>query len=85
MTAQRHQYAARLVWTGNTGQGTATYTGYGREYTVAVDGKPDLLGSSDPAFRGDPTRHNPEDLFRHRSQRVTCSFFCRLPRADAYI
>ncbi len=63
MTAQSHQYTARLVWTGNTGQGTASYTGYGREYTVAVDGKPDLFGSSDPAFRGDPSRHNPEDLF----------------------
>ena len=63
MTAQSHQYTTRLVWTGNTGQGTAGYTGYGRDYTVAVDGKPDLYGSSDPAFRGDPSRHNPEDLF----------------------
>lgn len=63
MTTQRHHYAAHLLWTGNTGQGTASSTGYEREYSVSVDGKPDLLGSSDPAFRGDPSRHNPEDLF----------------------
>ena len=27
-----------------------------------VPGKPELAGSSDPAFRGDATRHNPEDM-----------------------
>jgi len=29
---------------------------------VAIGGKPDLLGSADALFRGDPTLHNPEDL-----------------------
>jgi organic hydroperoxide reductase OsmC/OhrA len=33
-----------------------------RDYTLHVAGKPDLLGSSDPAYRGDPGRYNPEDL-----------------------
>jgi organic hydroperoxide reductase OsmC/OhrA len=30
---------------------------------VEVEGKPELPGSADPLFRGDPARHNPEDLF----------------------
>ena len=56
-------YAARVVWDGNTGTGTSTYAGYDRHYRVEVNGKPDLAGSSDAAFRGDPALHNPEDLF----------------------
>lgn len=63
MADGEHEYAARVVWEGNTGEGTARYAGYGREYRVMVDGKPDLAGSADPAFRGDAARHNPEDLF----------------------
>ena len=58
-----HAYATRVVWEGNTGEGTARYTGYGREYRVAIAGKPDLRGSADPAFRGNAERHNPEELF----------------------
>ena len=42
MTQGAHQYAARLVWDGNTGEGTASYTGYGRQYRVLIAGKPDL-------------------------------------------
>ncbi len=60
---QAHDYAARLIWDGNTGQGTASYTGYGRQYRVMVPGKPDLPGTADPAFRGEAGKHNPEDLF----------------------
>lgn len=60
--ASRHSYRAAVTWTGNRGDGTASYAAYGRDYTVAIAGKPDLLGSSDPAFRGDPARYNPEDL-----------------------
>ncbi|HEX2209736.1 MAG TPA: OsmC family protein, partial [Longimicrobium sp.] len=62
MAHGEHRYAARLVWEGNTGEGTARYTGYGREYRIVMDGKPDLAGSADAAFRGDPHLHNPEDL-----------------------
>lgn len=63
MAEGEHTYTARVVWEGNTGRGTAGYTAYGREHRVEIDGKPDIAGSSDPAFRGDPHRHNPEDLF----------------------
>lgn len=61
MTA--HAYAAGVVWDGNTGEGTASYGSYSRLYRVRTDGKPDLPGSADPAFRGDADRHNPEELF----------------------
>jgi organic hydroperoxide reductase OsmC/OhrA len=58
-----HTYAARLVWEGNSGEGTASYEGCGRSYRVLIEGKPELIGTADPAFRGDASRHNPEDLF----------------------
>ncbi|HMQ77030.1 MAG TPA: OsmC family protein [Flavobacteriales bacterium] len=60
--AAAHHYALELEWTGNTGQGTSTYEGYSRAHVVRITGKPDLLGSADPMFRGDPALHNPEDL-----------------------
>ena len=59
---KHHTYCATVEWTGNLGKGTASYTAYSRNYTVKIAGKPDLLGSSDPAFRGDKNRHNPEDM-----------------------
>lgn len=62
MTAKDHHYAARTVWEGNRGAGTASYDGYERGYRVVIAGKPDLCGSADPDFRGDPSKHNPEDL-----------------------
>lgn len=58
-----HHYVSQLHWTGNHGDGTADYAGYGRDYMLQVPGKAALAGSADPAFRGDPALHNPEDLF----------------------
>ena len=63
MSDRVHHYRAHLVWEGNRGNGTADYEAYGRDYRLRVDGKPDVIGSADPAFRGDPGRLNPEDLF----------------------
>lgn len=63
MARDVHEYTARLVWTGNTGGGTASYTSYSRRYRLCIAGKPDLLGTADAAFRGEPDTHNPEDLF----------------------
>lgn len=57
-----HRYAVTVEWTGNTGMGTASYKTYERDHEVRIAGKPTILGSSDPAFRGDAARHNPEDL-----------------------
>ena len=59
---KEHHYKTTIVWTGNKGFGTRGYADYGREYTVSIENKPDLLGSSDVAFRGDKTKYNPEDM-----------------------
>ena len=59
---KQHRYHARVVWTGDDGEGTKTYRSYRREHTIDVEGKPQILGSADRAFRGDPARYNPEDL-----------------------
>jgi organic hydroperoxide reductase OsmC/OhrA len=60
--SKSHHYAIKLVWTGNKGEGTATYRSYDRNYTISIENKPDLNGSADPIFRGDKTKYNPEDL-----------------------
>lgn len=57
-----HHYGVALRWTGHGDRGTETYRSYERAHTVSIDGKPDLLVSSDPTFRGDATQHNPEEL-----------------------
>lgn len=56
-------YLSRVIWTGDAGTGTSSYSGYGRSHEIVVAGKPVLAGSADPAYHGDPGRHNPEDLF----------------------
>jgi organic hydroperoxide reductase OsmC/OhrA len=60
--AVTHRYEVTVRWTGNTGSGTSDYRSYRRDHEVLGDGKPALLGSSDPAFRGDAARWNPEEL-----------------------
>ena len=57
-----HHYKTTVEWTGNTGAGTASYKAYERAHEIRIAGKPPIPGSSDPAFRGDPARYNPEDL-----------------------
>jgi organic hydroperoxide reductase OsmC/OhrA len=57
-----HTYAVTVTWTGNLGTGTSGYRAYSRANEVTADGRPPIAGSSDPAFRGDPARWNPEQL-----------------------
>ncbi|HSJ16327.1 MAG TPA: OsmC family protein [Longimicrobiales bacterium] len=57
-----HQYAIHTTWTGNRGTGTSGYRAYDRAHEISAPGKPALAASSDPAFRGDPARYNPEEL-----------------------
>jgi organic hydroperoxide reductase OsmC/OhrA len=60
---REHHYQARIQWTGNRGTGTSGYRDFDRAHDVTADGKPTMIpGSSDPAFRGDPERWNPEEL-----------------------
>ena len=57
-----HSFEVDVAWTGNTGTGTSSYTAYQRAHEIRVEGKPVIPGSSDPAFRGDKSRYNPEEL-----------------------
>ncbi|HEY2473761.1 MAG TPA: OsmC family protein [Candidatus Cybelea sp.] len=56
-----HSYQATLQWAAD-GAGTVNYRSYLRDFTVASPQKPEIAGSSDPAFRGNPSRYNPEEL-----------------------
>lgn len=60
---QAHFYKSHITWTGNRGNGTTGYGAYDRSHQVAIENKPVMECSSDPAFRGDPGKFNPEDLF----------------------
>ncbi|HEY1018552.1 MAG TPA: OsmC family protein [Sediminibacterium sp.] len=59
---REHHYAVTTEWTGNTGTGTQSYRSYERNHEISIENKATILGSSDPAFRGDKNKHNPEDL-----------------------
>ena len=55
-----HHYRAQVSWSGSTGVG---YEGYDRTHTAAAPpAAAPLTLAADPAFRGDPTLLNPEQL-----------------------
>lgn len=60
---KQHTYTCRVIWEGNLGTGTSSYQAYSRNHTVKAANKPSIAVSSDTAFRGDPERYNPEELF----------------------
>jgi organic hydroperoxide reductase OsmC/OhrA len=57
-----HSYSIRTLWTGNSGEGTTSYRSYRRDHELSAPGKVVIPASSDPSFRGDPKRYNPEEL-----------------------
>ena len=59
---QKHRYNARIVWSAGADGPPKTFDAYSRAHRIEIAGKPTIEGTSDPAFRGDPKRHNPEDL-----------------------
>lgn len=59
---RHHHYKTTIEWTGNKGSGTSNYRDYERSHTISVENKPTIEGSSDPAFRGDKTKYNPEEM-----------------------
>ena len=60
--SKAHNYQIKTTWTGNTGAGTSDYRGYERAHEFSAPGKPVIVGSSDPNFRGDAAHYNPEEL-----------------------
>lgn len=59
---KQHHYHIETIWRGNIGNGTSAYSSYQRNYNISTENKPIIAGSSDPAFLGDATRYNPEEL-----------------------
>jgi organic hydroperoxide reductase OsmC/OhrA len=58
-----HHYRILNQWSGNLGTGTSAYRAYSRNHELNGVGKSHpIRGSSDPLFRGDPARYNPEEL-----------------------
>jgi organic hydroperoxide reductase OsmC/OhrA len=62
MTSRQHYYHVSLAWTGNESAGAVSFQNHNRDFSLSVTGKPSISGSSDPAFRGDSRRWNPEEL-----------------------
>lgn len=61
---KEHNYEINLRWIGNEGVGTKDYRSYNRNFEVTALHKNHIIeGSSDPSFRGDKSRYNPEDVF----------------------
>jgi organic hydroperoxide reductase OsmC/OhrA len=63
MANRKHEYRILARWTGNLGAGTSSYRSYSRNHELSSPEKVAAIpGSSDPAFRGDASRYNPEEL-----------------------
>lgn len=75
---KEHFYSLTLRWTGNSGTGTASYHSYERSHIISADNKPDILASSDPSFRGDNTKYNPEELLVASLSRCHMLWFLHL-------
>jgi len=60
---RKHHYQVTNRWTGNLGTGTSNYRAYSRSLELSTPAKSaPIAGTSDPMFRGDRTRYNPEEL-----------------------
>jgi organic hydroperoxide reductase OsmC/OhrA len=57
-----HTYDVTVTWTGNRGEGTTGIKDYDRDLVVSAEDHPDIEGTSEPAYLGDPKRWNPEQL-----------------------
>lgn len=62
MSDNIHTYSVNVTWIGNTGNGTSKPNAYSKNHEVRAAGKHVIKASSDPAFAGDASRYNPEEL-----------------------
>lgn len=85
MSNTQHHYSCTVTWTGNTGPGTVSYTGYERDHRITHTSKSAIRGSSDPAFRGDPSAWNPEELLVASLSQCHMLFFLHLAAKSGVI
>jgi organic hydroperoxide reductase OsmC/OhrA len=83
--AATHTYTVDVTWTGAGHTGTTSYTAYSRDHDVAIPGRPVLLGSADPAFRGDPARYSPEQLLVASLSQCHLLWFLHLAANDGVV
>ena len=58
-----HRYSVTINWAPGDGPGTIDYRTYSRDHEVSAPGKSaQIAASADPAFRGDSSRWNPEEM-----------------------
>jgi organic hydroperoxide reductase OsmC/OhrA len=62
MPSLEHKYLVQVTWTGNTGQGTASYGSYSREHEIAAPGRAPIAGTTDAHRFKDAAKYTPEDL-----------------------
>jgi len=60
--SKTHEFTAEILWTGDRGEGTKQYRGYGRTWRITTPGRVDIDCSNDPLLGGDPSKPNPETL-----------------------
>ncbi|HXS37332.1 MAG TPA: OsmC family protein [Flavipsychrobacter sp.] len=60
--SREHHYSTSIKWTGDQGTGTSGYKDYERNHAITAGDKEVIQASSDPAFRGDGSKYNPEEL-----------------------
>jgi len=56
--SEPHTYRCSLAWSGTN----RDYNAFDRGHEVAFEGKASIDMTAAPEYRGDPARHNPEDL-----------------------
>lgn len=82
---QDHHYEVTVRWTGNPGPGTTGHRAYSRDHEVTAPGPSTILGSSDPQFRGDPARWNPEQLFLAAVSQCHMLWYLSLAAAEGVV
>ncbi len=83
---EEHRFECRLVWSGAAKGTTSGYDAYSREYRIDFQGKPSIRGTAAPAYRGDPSLHNPEDLLVAALSACHClSYLALCARAGIHV
>lgn len=59
---KQHHYQLSLNWKDTNGCGTTSYKSYSRDHQVSKSTLTNIQLSSDPNFRGNPDKFNPEEL-----------------------
>jgi organic hydroperoxide reductase OsmC/OhrA len=59
---KKHRYDVRTLWRAGVEGPPKSNESLSRTHRIEIAGKPTIEGTADPAFRGDPKLHNPEDL-----------------------